>query len=282
MTLLELKPNMPRPGYNPDGESYAFYTGYYNLSGRNRKNKEWENRDDSPDESRASLIKRIHPFINSLSPESIVLDLGAGRQIFETEYENNYGKPPCRIISMDIASIPKDRLLADGYPHIQASGRQMPFPNGKFDAVISNMAFDFMLPEALPELHRVAKIGASIFLNLHHPTLLQYNIDAELSRIARKMRYQTLSRKTNNEKIRLKRAVFLHHKHLKDNRLLFETTEQIEEYFNEGGFEVKSVEIKSDPSDKWWEVDLIKPTKTSKESLEPAATIFSRQDLPFK
>lgn len=273
---------MPHPGHDPDGESRVFYTAYYKFSGRNRKNKEWENRDDSPDDSRASLIKRVHPFIDSLPQGSVVLDLGAGRQIFEKEYEDKYGKPPCRIVSMDIASIPKDRLLADGYPHIQASGRQMPFPDEQFDAVISNMAFDFMLPDALPELQRVAKSGASIFLNLHHPSLVNYDIDREQSKVARKMRHEGQFRRTNNEKLRLKRAVFLHHKHLKDNRLLFEIPEQIEEYFSEGGFEVANVEIKSDLSDKWWEVDLVKPTETLRESLEPAGTIFSKQDIPIK
>lgn len=276
MALLRLELDMPHPGYDPDGESRVFYTAYYNLIGRNGKNKEWENRDDSPDESRASLIRRTHPFIDSLPKGSRILDLGAGREIFEKEYDDTYGKPKCQIIAMDIARIPEERLLAHGYPHIQASGRQMPFPDEQFDAVISNMAFDFMLPEALPELQRVAKPGASIFLNLHHPSLLKYDIDEELNKVTRKMRYETQSRKTNYKKLRLKRAVFLHHKHLRDNNLLFETHDQIEIYFCEGGFDVTSVEIKSDPSDKWWEVDLVKPLRFSRESLEPNGTIFAR------
>lgn len=265
---------MPHPGHNPDGESHAFYTAYYNYSGRDRKNKEWENKDDSPDESRASLIKRVHPFIDSLPKGSTVLDLGAGRQIFEKEYEDKYGKPSCQIVTLDIAGIQTNRLLVHGYPHIQASGRQMPFPDEQFNAVVSNMAFDFMLPEALLELQRIAKSGASIFLNLHHPSLVNYDIDRELNRVARKMRHEGQFRKANKEKLRLKRAVFLHHKHLKDNRLLFETHDQIARYFSEGGFDIKSIELKSDSNDKWWEVDLAKQTRTPRESLEPNGTIF--------
>jgi len=181
MALSELelgwKSSIPHPGYNPDGESRAFYSLYYNYHGRNRKNNILENREDSPDESRGSLLRRVYPFISSLPKESFVLDLGAGRQIFEREYEETYGnKPTCQIFTLDIASIQSDRLLAEGYPHVQATGRSLPLRDEQFDAVISNMAFDFMLPEALPELRRVAKSGASVFLNLHHPSLVKYDI----------------------------------------------------------------------------------------------------------
>lgn len=275
MALLRSELNIPHPGYDPDGESHTFYTAYYKYSGRDRRNKEWENKDDSPDESRASLMKRIHPLIDSLPKGSRVLDLGAGRQIFEREYEETYGnKPICQIVTLDIASIQSHRLLAEGYPHVQATGRSLPFRDGQFDAVISNMAFDFMLPEALPELRRVAKSGASIFLNLHHPSLVKYDIDRKLTQVARTMRHEGQFIKTNNEKLRLKRAVFLHHKHLRDNRLLFETQDQIKAYFDEGGFDTTGVEIKSNQSDKWWEVDLVKSSKSVRKLFPLAGVVF--------
>ena len=274
MALSKLELNIPHPAYDPDRESHTFYTAYYKYSGRDRKNKAWENRDDSPDESRASLIRKVHPIIDSLPKGSIVLDIGAGRQIFEREYENEYGKPSCQIVTMDISEIDKQRLLAEGYPHVTASGRQMPFADEKFDAVISNMAFDFMPPEALPELRRVAKSGASIFLNLHHPSLVNYDIDRELSKVTRKMRYEGLFRKTNSEKLRLKRAVFLHHKHLRDNKLLFKTPDEIKKYFSEGCLEVTTVEIKSDLTDRWWEVNLVKPYDNSKQAFPTNGSIF--------
>jgi len=284
MALSELelgwKSSIPHPGYNPDGESRAFYSLYYNYHGRNRKNNILENREDSPDESRRSLLRRVYPFISSLPKESFVLDLGAGRQIFEKEYEDKYGnKPICHIITVDIADIPKDRLLAKDCPHVQATGQSLPFRDEQFDAVISNMAFDFMLPlpQATTELYRITKGNASIFLNLHHPSLVNYDIDRELSKVARKMRHKHQNRKTNNEKLRLKTAVFLHHKHLRDNRLLFETDDQIVRCFSDGGFDIKSIEIKSDSNDKWWEVDLAKKTMANKKHLEPSGTIFTRQ-----
>src|SRR3989344_444950 len=152
MPLLEVESKTFHSKYNPDKESHRFYTTHYNLTGRDSKNREWENREDSPDESRASLIERVYPHISFLTEEDIVLDLGAGRQIFEKEYEDKYGKPSCQIVTMDIAEIQTNRLLTQVHTHIQASGRRMPFRNESFDTVVSNMAFDFMLPEALPEL----------------------------------------------------------------------------------------------------------------------------------
>lgn len=272
MALLRLELNMPYPG-DPDKEARVFYTAYYLFSGRDGKNREWENTDDSPDESRTSLIKKTHTLIDLLPKDSRVLDLGAGRQIFEKEYEDNFGRPKCKIIAVDIANIPKENLLADAYPHIQASGRQLPFSNDSFDAVVSNMAFDFMLPEALPELQRVAKPGASIFLNLHHPSLLKYDIDHELAKVKRKMRFESKFSK-RYEKLKLRKTVLSHHRHLRNNGLLFETHDQIAKYFTDGGFNIKSIDIKHDSSNKWWEVDLIKPD-SQKVPLAHTGTIFT-------
>ncbi len=249
---------IPHPRYDPDGELNAFYTAYYKFSRKNQKNMECENREDSPDESRESLIKRVHPFVEFLPETSIVLDLGAGRQIFERGYEDAYGRPKCQIVSVDIANIRKEQLLAQDYPHIQVSGRNMPFRDEVFEIAISNMAFDFMLPEVLPELHRVTKPGAQVFLNLHHPSLVQYDINRELTQVSRKIKYEEKYGKKSDDKLRLKRAVFLYHRYLRDSKVLFETDDQIKCYFNNGGFEVLFVNLQSDLRDKWWEVDLIK------------------------
>lgn len=275
MALLK-ELNIPHPGYNPDGESHAFYTAYYNFSSRNKKNREFENREDSPDESRESLIQRVHPFIEDLPKGKRVLDLGAGREIFEKEYEDRYSKPKCTIVPVDIAKISRERLLTNGYPHIRATGRSLPFRNDSFDLVISNMAFDFMLPEALPELHRVTKNGALIFFNLHHPSLLNYDIDDKHAQVSRKIRNEYKFRKKSNEKLELKRAVFLHHRHLRDNKILFESDYQIRKFFREGGFYVSSVDIKADLRDKWWEVDLVKQILHEKQILKPTGVIFSK------
>jgi len=88
------------------------------------------------------------------------------------------------------------------------------------------------------------------------------------------MRHEGQFRKTNKEKLRLKRAVFLHHKHLKDNRLLFETQDQIKAYFDEGGFDTTRVEIKSNQSDKWWEVDLVKSSTIVRKPFPLAGVVF--------
>jgi ubiquinone/menaquinone biosynthesis C-methylase UbiE len=255
---LEWKSPIPNPENNPDGESIAFYTGFYNFQGTNRKNKAQENREDSPDKSRSALIERVYPYIHSLPKESFVLDLGAGRQIFEKEYEEKYGKPACNIITVDSANIPKTRLLTKGYPHIQASGRSLPFANEVFDATISNMAFDFMLPEGLAELYRVSKQGAFVFLTLHHQSLLNYDIDNKLRKLTRNINHKAQGQGHINERTKLQLGVYLYHVYLRDNKMLFETKDQIREFFNAGGFDTKRIDVKSDPADKWWEVDLVK------------------------
>lgn len=258
LSKLELgwKSSIPHPGHNPDGESLAYYSLYYGFNGVNRKNKLWENKKDSPDESRTSLIKKVHPHISSLSHEGFVLDLGAGRQIFEKEYEDKYGRPKCSIVTVDIANIPKYRLLAQGYQHLQASGRSLPFHNEKFDIVISNMAFDFMLPQALPELYRIIKPGGAAFLNLHHPSLVNYDIKQKLHKLMRSFR----CKKIIPEQKELQLAVYRYHGYLRDKRILFETEDQIVEVFTTAGFEIKQIEVESDAHNlnKWWEVDITK------------------------
>lgn len=253
---LDWKSSIPHPSHDLDLESFVFYSLYYGFNGVDRKNRLWDNKEDSPDESRASLIKKVHPHISSLPEGSFVLDLGAGRQIFEKEYEDRYGRPKCNIVTVDIASIRKCRLLAQNYPHLQASGRSLPFPNEIFDIVISNMAFDFMLPQALPELYQIVKPGGAAFLNLHHPSLVNYDIDREKHKLMRSLR----GKKTIPVQKALQLAVYSHHKYLRDNRLLFETPDQIVEAFGTAGFEVKQVRIKSDTDNfnKWWEVDMVK------------------------
>jgi len=270
----KLEVDIPQPKRNPDGEAQVYYTLYYNCAINNRKNVLQEHIEDSPGKSRSSLIERVYPYISSLRKDSLVLDLGAGRQIFEKEYEDKYGKPECDIITLDIAKIPKERLLAKDYQHVLATGRALPFKNETFAALISNMAFDFMLPETLTQLHRVIKQGAWIFLNLHHPSLTDYDIDTEIARLNRQMKYK---KNIKPQKI-LQLAVYQYHKHLRDNRLLFETEDQIRKVFGIGGFEVKGIEIKSDQNNKWWEVDLRKLSSSERESLSSEGSIFDSKN----
>ncbi|MBI2049546.1 methyltransferase domain-containing protein [Candidatus Roizmanbacteria bacterium] len=262
------------PRHDPDGESQAFYSAFYNYSSRDEKNRERENREDSPDESRASLIQRVHPFIEALPEGMRVLDLGAGREIFEKEYEDTYVKPKCEIVPLDIAEISKERLLTKDYPHIRATGRSLPFKKDSFGMVISNLAFDFMLPEALPELNRVIKPGGLIFLNLHHPSLLRYDIDNELVQTLRKIGHDRKFKRKVSEKLLLKRAVLLYHRQLRDDKSLFESEGQIKSYFTNGGFDVLTVGTKSDLRDKWWEVDLVKKLPSQVQPLNPNGVIF--------
>ena len=271
----EFRSHIPDPASDPEGESYAFYSSFYNLDTKNAKNKLWRNKEDSPDLSRTSLIKRVHPYINALPKDSYVLDLGAGRQILEKEWKDIYDiKPPCQVVTLDIASIPKASLLAKDYEHVQATGGTLPFRDEQFNAVVSNMAFDFMPSQALAETYRIAKPGGLVFLNLHHPSLVNYDINRELSKLRRKIRHKTAANSEISEQKKLKFAVYRYHEYLRDNNKLFKTADQIRSHFGEGGFNASRIDLNSDGNDTWWEVDLVKPSTNKNESLPLAGTIF--------
>lgn len=214
-------------------EMSGFYTRYYVSE-----------KEDSPNKSRVSLRKRLRNVCNSFAPNALVLDVGAGRQVFEREYAQAYGKQGLRMVSVDIASVSHKNMLANAAAaHIRASGGTLPFNASVFDAAVSSMALDFMPPEAVLETQRVLKPGGKVLLNLHHPSLIPEKLD----NIARRNR---LSQRT--------REILDFFKYLRDNNILLADIPAIYERFEGHGFEVERIIEASDSHDKWWEVDMKK------------------------
>jgi ubiquinone/menaquinone biosynthesis C-methylase UbiE len=149
---------IPNPRVDRAGESHVFYTNYYQGE-----------RSDSPDQGRLSILRRLDQAMSELPQTSFVLDIGAGKQALESEYRNIYGNSPHRFMTLDIANVSREQLLAPGFEHMIANGEQMPFPDNTFSLAASNMAIDFMHREALSEVGRILKPGAKLLLNLHHP-----------------------------------------------------------------------------------------------------------------
>ncbi len=209
----------------------SFYTRYY----PNEK-------EDSPNKSRVSLRRRLHTVADGLPENPTVLDLGAGRQIFEREYIRAYGRRGLRFISVDIAGISSRNLLSESFvPHVRASGSQLPFRDGVFDVAVSSMALDFMPPGAILETKRVLKPGGKLLLNLHHPSLVQ----AKLEDLSGRKR---LSQRSQD--------VLDFFKYLRDHKILQESVDQIHQVFGGHGFKVERAAEASDGLDKWWEVDM--------------------------
>lgn len=216
----------------------AIVQGFYSRMYRREKQ-------DSPDASRYSLERRAKIAFSGLPKESFVLDLGAGRRIFEREYNRSFGVPGYRIVTVDFADIKKDQLLIDHptFNHFQADGKRLPFASGSFSGAVSNMALDFMGHEAIEELSRVLKPQAVALINLHHPFLIPPDIEKRLE---------------NRFLNPAARTVLTFWKYLKDNDILFKSKEQIIKAFQNDGFKVLGVKEAKDGTDKWWELDMVK------------------------
>jgi len=213
-------------------------------------------------------MRRCDPYFSSLEQGDFILDIGAGRQIFENEYakyrEKNKSEPlNCRIITFDLADIKNDQLFTN-HPHIQADGTNLPFADGSIAGAVSNMALDFIPKEAIGELNRVLKQGASVFLNLHHEHLIPLYLDYDLNRLLKKIQDKNKFKGRIPEKWLQDFAVLNHRKYLRDNNILYKSEKQIREIFGQNDFKVLRATEATDGKDKWWEVDLVKLSKSQK------------------
>ena len=101
---------------------------------------------------------------------------------------------------------------------------------------------------AYRESYRVLKPGGVALLNLHHPNLIPEDLDDRLKK-------PKLSQ--------IKKEVFRFWQYLRDNRVLFESAEQIEKTFGAIGFQIETIRVDRDRidklwTDKWWSVKLRK------------------------
>lgn len=157
---------------------------------------------DSPDQTRRELIRGIAciaeyghvEFDTSVAPLT-VLNLGSGPQALEEEYFDYAKQRPerrlrellsaTRFITLDIASIPRQRLLFGSdcsdveVHHVTASSSQIPLKDESINVVISNMSVDMLrvVPDdydlALSEIARVLRPEGKLITTFHHPKLYE-------------------------------------------------------------------------------------------------------------
>lgn len=244
---------IPDPS-NRVAENHAFYSAYYNKFGI---------RDDSPSGSRLSLIRRASSNFANLKHGEWVLDLGSGRQILEYEYADCINSLGVNWIALDIAEFDKSKLLTspniDAQRHLRASGSNLPFATEGLSGMVSNMALDFMPREAIQDLFRSLKYGSHLLLNLHHPSLIPSDLDHQISKNNRAIRHKIDARPSTKEKLQLERAALAHKRYLRDNRVLFSSTTEINDTFSSYGFYINRVGLGGSPTgERWWEADLQK------------------------
>lgn len=284
-SLLKPLTSIPDPEQDHLGSLRKFYTNLYadspqikidnvftngRLDAVKLDNK--SNLSDSPSESRKSIIRRLKQFqsiAGILTSNSVILDLGAGRQILETELEatNDNTLPQCKIITLDIADIAHDQLLIplffpkaqERYTHLQASGSNLPFPDESIDLAISNMAVDFMPEKTKSELFRILKHGALALLNLHHPSRFTPDLESQLKKIQHQMSRKIESGGTPTKAKERTLSVLRHDKFLRNNNVLFSNPDYIKTTFEKYGFTVTSIKEGQQDINKWWEVNMIKP-----------------------
>jgi ubiquinone/menaquinone biosynthesis C-methylase UbiE len=182
------------PAMSPEQFS-ADYTEYY----RHQEN-------DSPYESRRHLIHRLLTTIEHKLEQGQqtvrILDMGAGKQVLEKELQQSsrFQKIAAnvQIITLDIAYLKKEQLLAQDISHVVADGSRLPFASDIFDVVYSSMAIDFMpRAEAFAEIQRVSAADASYIFNFHHPDLITKK-DREVTEYRKELCAQLKNIRENN------------------------------------------------------------------------------------
>lgn len=254
-------------------EAEKMYSAYYGIEVS-----------DSLEASRSTLIQRVRPVIVSLPGNSHVLDIGAGRQILEAEYGEQFcvvvpGKAEylhpehVQFHTVDIARLSDEQLLAKKYAnvhHRQESATELSFDDNSIAFAMSNLAIDFMPKEALAELFRVLKPGSQAFLNLHYQdTLIPWDIKERIAKLKKKIEYTKAAGEIAKIQTQLKLATAEYFQFLRDEKILYTSKQQIVDTFESYGFVVTRVGLsqgadkKTFISGKWWEVELQKPSEIS-------------------
>lgn len=246
---------IPPPNQSPLGEARESYSIYYES-----------NRDDSPPESRYSLASRLEPIFSQLPDSSFVLDIGAGRGIFEAEHADRLTKGGrIKIITADIADLSPEQLLYaknTDLAHIQGSGTKLPFKDNTFSSGFSNLAIDFMPKEALEEFHRVLKPGSQASINLHHPdTITPPGLHERLFAVQKRINQARRYGKSPKQEDLLSYVALRFKLYLKDHNILYASKDEISSSFGEAGFIIEDIKLGKSTHDKWWEVDLTNSTK---------------------
>lgn len=221
---------------DPRNKLAGFYSKFYG-----------KHKSDSPDTSRASLLRRAHPYMSELTAGKFVLEVGSGRQIVTRQYlRDRFTRFTFTMVTLDIAELRRKQLLAKdsaNVTHVRADGTHLPFQTDSFSLVMSNMALDFMGEEAIAELFRVLKPQGRAEVNLHHPSLIPDNLDKLLT-----------SRKAS----KTERAVLEHWDYLRTNHILTSEPDILLAKFTRHGFSITRLEEAKDSTDTWWELSIRK------------------------
>jgi hypothetical protein len=195
---------------------------------------------ESPEKSRLSMINRIISLIvNNSLPKRYILDIGSGPQSLEKQLLQKDRK--CfsvvnshHFFTVDIAEIMKAKLLAQSkrnVEHVRANAVDLPYRSKVFGLIMSNHAIDFLRGyNPFREARRVLDDeGIGIFY-FHHSSMIDF---------------EGTFRKTD---------VKLFWEYLYNNKLLFNSEDEICNELTESGFNVQEITLNSDPRDTWWEV----------------------------
>lgn len=218
------------------------YTEFYSVNGS-----------DSAKGSRSFLIEEIISNSQALLKQKQrvrILDLGSGKQILESElqeqpsFKDIQGKVD--IITVDLADINSEQLFTPEHMHIQASGDALPFIDEFFDFVVSSSALDFMPKAVFPEIYRILRTQGQILTTFHHESLItaakgkMRPAMKRLHTVEQKLRHGKNSSKKEKWETKLKAA----HIEIKDIRfvlnvlpdLIFRSTAEIEAELSRYGF----------------------------------------------
>lgn len=233
--------------------------------------------DDSANSSREKLLETlIRSAEEVLSRQSRVriLDVGAGRQILERELQlhSNFDTIDQRIdiITIDIADLEQEQLLAPEFIHIQASGTELPIADNSIDIVISSSAADFMPREVYSEIYRVLRTDGKFLAVFHHESLItcaEFSLKPLIKKLKtaeQKVLHGKKSRKIEQRIQRRDRLLI----ELRDIQfiistlphLIFSSIEEIEDVLSSYGFAVsEAIEVNpSNGENGWYFADLEK------------------------
>jgi len=152
--MLQTKDHKIRRAFSISAKSYDHFSGLHQ---------------DIADQLLARVLKEPEP--------SVLLDVGCGTGYLTVKAKESF--PSCRVIGLDFAPgmIEAARSKHDGIAWVLADGSHLPFSDGNFDILISNLAYQWAvdLTKAFRQARRVLTSHGSMIC-----TLFGYNTCREL------------------------------------------------------------------------------------------------------
>lgn len=204
-----------------------------------------------PNPARNSILERMQPVIEKLTPQDRVLDLGAGRQIMERfmlKSLNGKNAPDCQFVTLDFADIKAGKLLerdTSSVVHVRGDGARLPFRDNTFSAVFSDMAFEFMGNQKYAELGRVVKPDGHIFINILHEKAPETQIPEYEARVS----------ESRNNKTQLNKWVDYWRNYQRVCSEFTQSPHAVTERFRQNGMVINRYQFAESPQYDWVEID---------------------------